>query len=104
MGSLIFGYMRVPHAMADEEVERRHGEMAAYAEAEGLVLGGVFHELVPGAQSAFGDLVEALVRQGSRHVVVPSIRELALTSPLQDVMVLHLQDMAGAETHVLDEL
>ena len=103
MNPLIFGYMRVPDEMTDEEVEQRQDEMTTYAEAEGLTLATVFFEFVNDSVSAFDELVDALVRAESRHVVIPSYRDLALTAALQNAMLLRLEQAATAQVVSLDE-
>ncbi|MFI5616878.1 recombinase family protein [Streptomyces sp. NPDC051567] len=103
MNPLIFGYMRVPDDMSDEEAKQKQDGLNAYAESNGFHLAAVFHEYVPGAQSAFAELVEVVKRAEAKHVVVPSYRELALNKSLQDAMLAHLSDATGAEVVSLDE-
>ncbi|MBD2828155.1 recombinase family protein [Streptomyces globisporus] len=103
MNPLIFGYMRVLDDMTDEEAKKKQDELNAYAENNGYQLAAVFHEYVSGAQSAFGELVEAVKRAEAKHVVVTSYRELALNKSLQDAMLTHLSYATGAEVVSLDE-
>lgn len=63
----------------------------------------MFHEYVPGAQSAFAELVEAVKHAEVKHVVVASYRELALKRSLQNAMLAHLTYATGAEVISLDE-
>ncbi|MCX2969302.1 MULTISPECIES: recombinase family protein [Streptomyces] len=104
MKPLIYGYMRVPSDMTDRDIQRRHGEMEAYAEAEGLLLATVFHEFAPETQSAFTELVEAVRRSAAHWVVVPTMRDLGLSVPLQHVLSVHLEAVGGAQVIGLDEL
>lgn len=104
MNPLIFGYMRVPDDMSDEEAKQKHDDLNAYAEINGYQLAAVFHEFVTGSQTAFTELVEAVQRAEAKHVVVPSYRELALNKSLQDAMLTHLSyATGGAEVISLDE-
>ncbi|MFI9332054.1 recombinase family protein [Kitasatospora sp. NPDC052868] len=103
MRPLIFGYMRVPDDMPDEEVKLVEDQMLAYAEAQGGALGAVFHEFVHGSLSAFEELVRAVEQSGAPHAVVPSYRDLALTRALQDVMILRIEYATGAQVAALDE-
>ncbi|MCK8676622.1 MULTISPECIES: recombinase family protein [Streptomyces] len=103
MNPLIFGYMRVPPDMSDDEAKRKEHDMEAYAQAEGLTLGTVFHELLPNQRSAFDELVAALRRAESHHVVVPSYRDLALTERLQNALLLQIELQTGATVVALDE-
>ncbi|MFF2331372.1 MULTISPECIES: recombinase family protein [unclassified Streptomyces] len=103
MNPLIFGYMRVPDDMSDEEARQKQDDLNTYAENNGFQLATVFHEYVPGAQSAFTELVEAVQHAEAKHVVVPSYRDLALNKSLQDAMLTHLSCFTGAEVVSLDE-
>lgn len=102
MKPLLYGYMRVTDDVSDEDVLRRHGEMSRYAEAEGFTLGAVFHEHVPELQSAFEELVRTLQGSGAHHVIVPSMRDLALSRPLQTAMLVRMEYTAGADVYELD--
>ncbi|MEE1734040.1 MULTISPECIES: recombinase family protein [Streptomyces] len=102
-GPLLFGYMRVPDDMTDEEVQQKQADMGAYAEVEGFTLTTVFHEFVNGGINVFSEMADAIQRAEARHVIVPSYRDLALTRPLQDAMALHLEQTAGAQIVSLDE-
>ncbi|WP_244229970.1 recombinase family protein [Kitasatospora albolonga] len=82
--------MRVPDGMSDEEAKQKQDDLSTYAEGNGFHLAIVFYEYVPGAQSAFTELVEAVRRAEAKQVVVPSYRELALNRSLQDAMLTHL--------------
>jgi hypothetical protein len=104
---LIYGYMRSPHTLADEEMTRRLAAMNAYAEQHGFEMGTVFHELVPGAQVAFAELAGALRASRSRDVVIVSLRELASGEALRESMVARLDlaaGVSGAVVHALDEV
>ncbi|WP_326699868.1 recombinase family protein [Streptomyces sp. NBC_01754] len=75
---------------------------SAYAEINSFQLVAVFHEYIPGAQSAFTELIEAVRHAEAKHVIVPSYRELALNRTLQDAMLTHLSHATGAEVISLD--
>ncbi|MFJ2650128.1 recombinase family protein [Streptomyces sp. NPDC087420] len=95
--------MRVPDDMSDEEAKQKQDELNTYAEANGFQLATVFYEYVPGAHSAFTELVAAVGHAEAKHVLVPSYRELALNRSLQDAMLTHLSYVTGAEVISLDE-
>ncbi|MEU5287817.1 recombinase family protein [Streptomyces sp. CA-278952] len=96
--------MRVPDDMSDQEAKQKQDDLATYAESNGFHLATVFHEYVPGAQSAFTELVEAVKRAEAKHVVVPSYRELALNRSLQNAMLTHLSyATGGAQVISLDD-
>ncbi|MFG3410343.1 recombinase family protein [Streptomyces sp. NPDC048142] len=95
--------MRVPDDMSDEEAQQKQDDLTAYADDNGFLLATVFHEYVPGAQSAFTELVEAVQRAEAKHVVVPSYRELALSRSLQNAMLTHLAYATGAKVVSLDD-
>ncbi|MFJ6984471.1 MULTISPECIES: recombinase family protein [unclassified Streptomyces] len=103
MKPLIFGYMRVPDDMTDEEVRRKQDDMTLYAEVEGFTLATVFYEFMDGAINVFSEMAEAVKRAEAGHVIVPAYRDLALTRPLQEAMALHLEQKAGARIVSLDE-
>ncbi|MEV0277217.1 recombinase family protein [Streptomyces sp. NPDC050610] len=102
MKQLMFGYMRVPSDMSDEEVNRRQADMTAYAEVEGFTLATVFHELLDGRIDAFGEMIDAIRHAEARHVIVPSYRDLALTRALQNAMILNIEHVS-AQVVSLDE-
>lgn len=104
MNPLIFGYMRVPDDMSDEEAKQKQDDLSAYAETNGFHLATVFYEYVPGAHSAFTELLAAVRHAKAKHVVVPSYRELALNRSLQNAMLTHLfHATGGAEVISLDD-
>ncbi|WP_256106860.1 recombinase family protein [Streptomyces sp. ODS05-4] len=104
MKPLIYGYMRVPSDMPDEEARRREADMEAYARAEGFALAMIFHEFEAVQRSALAELLQALQRTEAHNVVVPSLRDLALTDRLQDALVLQIECEANAQVVSLDEL
>lgn len=103
MNPLIFGYMRVPDDVSDEEAKKKRDDLNGYAENNGYHLAAVFYEYVTGSQTAFTAMVEAVQHAEAKHVIVPSYRELALSKSLQDVMLTHLSHATGAEVISLDE-
>lgn len=104
MNPLIFGYMRVPDDMSDEEAKQKQDSLSSYAEKNGFHLAAVYYEYVPGAQFAFTELVAAVRHAEAKHVIVSSYRELALNRSLQDAMLTHLSyATGGAEVISLDD-
>ncbi|WP_436791176.1 recombinase family protein [Yinghuangia sp. YIM S10712] len=103
MKPLIFGYLRVPDGMTDDEVQQKHDAIAAYADVEGFTLATVFHETTHDRIPAFAELIEAVQRAEARHVVVPSYADLARTRTLQRAMCLHVEHQTNARIISLDE-
>lgn len=104
MNPLIFGYMRVPDDMSDEEAKQKQDDLSTYAGKNGFHLAAVFYEYVPGAQFAFTELVDAVRHAEAKHVIVSSYRELALNRSLQNAMLAHLfHATGGAEVISLDD-
>ncbi|EGX58638.1 hypothetical protein SZN_16760 [Streptomyces zinciresistens K42] len=103
LNPLIFGYLRVPDDMSDEEAKNKQDDLNSYAETNGYRLVAVFHEYGTGAQTAFAELIQAVERAEAKHVVVPTYRELALNRSLQEAMLTYLSYVTGAELISLDE-
>nr|WP_257573945.1 recombinase family protein [Streptomyces sp. JJ66] len=101
---LLYGYMRVLSQMSEEEVRGVHARMEAYAQREGYVLASVFHEYAPETQWAFTELVDVVKRSAAHRVVVPALRDLGLSVPLQNALIVHLECVGGAHVVGLDEL
>ncbi len=94
---LAYGYLRVPDHAPDHEVLRLEQALVAFAEAKGLSFAGFFFEFRSGSRAAFNELIGELVRAGAHHVVVPSLRHLALNTLVQDAMQDRLALDAEAE-------
>ncbi|OXM59874.1 hypothetical protein [Amycolatopsis vastitatis] len=91
-----YGYLRVPDDVPDHQVLRLERALIAFAESEGLSFAGFFFEFEWGLRKGFNDLIAELVRTGAHHVVVPSLRHLALSTRLQDARQDRLAREAGA--------
>jgi len=98
---LAYGYMRVPAHVPDHEVRHLEQTVIRFAQGHGLTFAGFFFEFHCGGREAFDELVDELVRTGARHVVVPSLRHLALNRLLQEAMCARLGEEAGAEVLAL---
>lgn len=96
---LIYGYLRAPDEMPDDELDRLVSELQRYAEAEGFCYATTFFEYQAGSRSAFEELVAELKRAESRYVVVPSLEHLSSHRLLLSSMVERLETDANA--HVL---
>ena len=83
---MAYGYMRVPAHVPDHKVRGLEQAVVRFAENSGLHFVSFFHEFTCGAREALNELVTELVRVGAHHVVVPSLRHLALNTLLQDAM------------------
>ncbi|RSM36875.1 hypothetical protein DMA12_38605 [Amycolatopsis balhimycina DSM 5908] len=96
-----YGYMRVPAHVPDHKVRHLEQTVIRFAQGHGLTFAGFFFEFHCGSREAFDELVAELVRTGARHVVVPSLRHLALHAQLQVAMCTYLDEFAGAEVLAL---
>ncbi|MFF1487425.1 recombinase family protein [Streptomyces sp. NPDC058319] len=104
MKPLIFGYMRVPDELTEEEAKRREDAIKAYAEKEGFTLVTIFQETQQFHFSAFEELMNALQEAEARRVVVPCYDDFAASYHLQTALVLQVQHEASAQVIALDEL
>lgn len=104
MRPLMFGYMRVPDELSEEEARSREAAMKAYAEKEGFTLASIFQELHPFHFSAYEELMNALQKAEARHVVVPSYDDLATSYHLQAALLRQVRHEASAHVVSLDEL
>lgn len=98
---LAYGYMRVPAGLPDHNVRGLEQAVIRYAHGLGLHFVNFFFEFHCGARDAFDDLVTELVRVDAQHVVVPSLRHLALNTLLQDAMRERLTLDTGAQVHAM---
>jgi hypothetical protein len=96
-----YGYMRVPADAPDRKVRGLEQSVIRYAGTLGLHFVSFFFEFHCGARDGFDELVAELVRTEARHVVVPSLRHLALNALLQDVMCESLALDANAQVHAM---
>ncbi len=98
---LVYGYMRVPAGLPDRKVRGLEQAVIRYARGLGLHFVSFFFEFHSGARDGFDELVAELVRADAQHVVVPSMRHLALNTLLQDAMRERLALDAGAQVHAM---
>jgi DNA invertase Pin-like site-specific DNA recombinase len=101
---LIYGYLRVAEEMDDAMIRRDEEALATFAATEGYCLGAIFHEYERGSIAAFTELLHALRRSETRHVVVPSLVQLSGNPMLQRTMVREAALYAGATIHQTDSL
>ncbi|GLZ30653.1 hypothetical protein Lesp02_28420 [Lentzea sp. NBRC 105346] len=99
MKPLMYGYMRAPDDVPDDELDRTVDEMQRFAETEGYCYAATFFEYQDGSRAAFDELIQELKRAESRHVVVPSLEHLSSHRLLLYSMVERLEIDANA--HVL---
>lgn len=93
--------MRVPPDVPDRKVRGLEQAVIRFAEGLGLYFVSFFFEFHSGSREGFDELVTELVRADARHVVVPSMRHLALNALLQDAMCRRLLQDARAEVHAM---
>ena len=89
-GPLAYGYMRVPCDAVDDMVRHVEQDLRALAAAKGFCFVTFFYEFACGSQEAFNELVVELQRAGAHHVLVPSMRHLARSTLLQNMMLARL--------------
>jgi DNA invertase Pin-like site-specific DNA recombinase len=100
-GPLAYGYMRVPADVPDYRVRRVEEAVIRFAQSKGLYFVSFFFELDCGSREGFDELIAELVRADARHVVVPSLKHLALNELLQAAMREQLALEAMAEVHAV---
>jgi hypothetical protein len=98
---LAYGYMRVPADVPDHRVRRVEQAVTRFAAAQGLYFVSFFFELQCGSREGFDELLTELVRADAHHVVVPSLKHLALNELLQTAMREQLGLEANAEVHAV---
>jgi DNA invertase Pin-like site-specific DNA recombinase len=98
---LAYGYMRVPADVSDHRVRRVEQAVARFAAAKGLYFVSFFFEHQCGAREGFDELITELVRADAHHVVVPSLKHLALNELLQAAMREQLALEANAQVHAV---
>jgi hypothetical protein len=96
---LAYGYMRVPADVPDHRVRRVEQAVTRFAAAKGLYFVSFFFELDCGSREGFDELITELVRADAHHVVVPSLKHLALNELLQAAMREQLVLEARAEVY-----
>ena len=98
---LAYGYMRVPSDVPDHRVRRVEQAVVRFAASKGLYFVSLFFEHQCGSREGFDELITELVRADARHVVVPSLKHLALNELLQAAMREQLALEARAEVHAV---
>lgn len=96
MKPLMYGYMRAPDDVPDDELDRVVSEMRRFAETEGYCYATTFFEYQNGSRAAFDELIAELQRAEARHVVVPSFAHLSSHRILCSNMVERLELDANA--------
>jgi len=79
--------MRVPSDVPDAKVMDLETRMRTLASDHGWRLVMFFHEFDCGSRTAFCDLLHQLDNDGTRNVVIPTLRHLASSSRLQELML-----------------
>lgn len=93
---LMYGYMRAPDDVSDDELDRTVEEMQRFAETEGYCYATTFFEHQHGSRAAFDELIQELKRAEARHVVVPSLEHLSSHRLLCSSMVERMETSANA--------
>ncbi len=102
MKPLIYGYMRAPDDVPDDELDRVVSEMRRFAVAEGYCYATTFFEYQNGSRAAFDELITELQRAEARHVVVPSSGHLSSHRILRGHLLKRLADDASARVFTPD--
>lgn len=97
----LLGYLRVPTATPDKEVESLRRELADYANRDGFVLLRVFVDRHGTFTSGFSALFQALHNGAAQHVVVPTLSHFAAINGVRAVMKELLEAQTGARVLVL---
>ncbi len=92
----MYGYMRAPDDVPDDELDRVVSEMRRFAVAEGYCYATTFFEYQDGSRAAFDELITELKRAEARHVVVPSFEHLSGHRLLCGQMIERLESDANA--------
>jgi hypothetical protein len=100
---LMYGYMRAPDDVPDDDLERVVREMRCFAETNGFCYGTTFFENQRGSRVAFDELTAELQRAKARHVIVPSLAHLSTHPILLNHLVEQLAHCVGAEVFELDD-
>ena len=98
---LAYGYMRVPADVPDYRVRRVEQAVVRCSEAKGLYFVSFYFEHHCGSREGFDELVAELLRADAHHVVVPSLKHLALNELLQTAMREQLAAEANAQVHAV---
>ncbi|MEV7321235.1 recombinase family protein [Streptomyces sp. NPDC093970] len=96
MKPLMYGYLRAPDDVPDDELAHTVEELKRYAATEGFCYATTFFEYQDGSRAAFEELTAELKRAEARHVVVPSMDHLSSHRLLRSHMVERLELDANA--------
>lgn len=100
---MMYGYMRAPDDVPDDELECLVREMRRFAETNGFCYGTTFFEHQDGSCAAFDELTAELKRTEARHVIVPSLAHLSAHPILLNHMVERLAQHVDVEVFELDD-
>ncbi|HEY6422434.1 MAG TPA: recombinase family protein [Pseudonocardiaceae bacterium] len=96
MKPLIYGYLRAPDDVSDDDLDRAVDQMRRFADAEGYCYATTFFEHQEGSRTVFDELIEELMRVEARHVVVPFLEHLSRHRILRNYLVERLELCADA--------
>jgi hypothetical protein len=91
----LLGYVRVPTAASDRQVECLRRELAGYAGSEGFVLLRVFVDRNGTPTTGFSALFRTLCGGPVRHVVVPTLDHFAVVNGIRVIMKELLEQQLG---------
>ncbi|WP_158719411.1 hypothetical protein [Streptomyces sp. NBRC 110035] len=98
-----FAYMRVFCDVTDEQLYTMEQRIARFAGGQGLQLATIFCEHDNGSQAVFDEMVEALQRTKTQHLILPSLRHLSPQRLLQEAMLTRLEIDTDAEVYELSD-
>lgn len=98
---LVYGYLRVPAEMPDDQARGLEQAVIRFAEGLGLRFVSFFFDFDFGVRVGFTELIAELVRADAPHVVVPGLWHLSHHVRLQGAMQDRLALDAGAEVHAM---
>ncbi|WP_433891178.1 hypothetical protein [Streptomyces sp. CA-111067] len=100
--AVAYGYMRVPRAMEDEEIQVIERRMEEYAVSQQLEIMATHYEYGDGTTNV-SDLVYFLRRNNAEHVIVPSMEQITDHLVIQSIVTTAIVDGIGATLHEASE-
>lgn len=97
-----YGYMELGTHEHDGDLAELQSRMRRCAEREGCRFVATFYEYPSGHRAGFSELLSTLDREGSRHVVVPTLGHISRHYLMQAIMLDRLEEM-DAEVLTLDD-
>ncbi|MFJ8400171.1 hypothetical protein ACIQ9K_06785 [Streptomyces microflavus] len=94
---IAYGYVRIRCDVAEDELRLVEKELSSYADAHGLDLARIYYDDGPGITP--DRMVQRLVRDAVRHVIVPSLAQITEHRLVGELMEAAVEREAGATLH-----